>query len=83
MTDKVNEDRVIASIRQQFRGGERKFAGLRASEFAYTKGKINQKLADKVIAAVPGIDRYIAPPAMPVEFVADEAGNPMPQQPEL
>ncbi len=76
MTEKaVNEDRVIASIRQQFRGGERKFAGLRASAFVYTKGKINQKLADKVIAEIPGIAPYISAPETPVEIVAEEGSD--------
>jgi hypothetical protein len=86
MTDKKEEasieDRTIASIQKQFRGGEHKLAGLRASEFVYAGGKLNQKLQDKLVGEIPGIERYISAPDRPVEMVGDQGGNPLATQPE-
>lgn len=82
-TDKTaDDDKVITSIQRQFRGGEHRLAGQRASEFIYASGKANQKLSDKVIEAIPGIERYISAPEVGNTFVGDEGGNPLATQPE-
>lgn len=86
MTDKVAkadiENRTIESIVKQFRGGEHRLAGQRASELIYSSGKENSKLADKVREAAPGIERYISAPDAPVVMVSDQGGDPLATQPE-
>lgn len=86
MTDKqtkaVDEDRVISTMQKQFRGGEHRLAGQRASELIYAGGKQNAKLSDKIIEAIPGIERYISAPDAPIMHVSDQGGDPLSNQPE-
>ncbi len=81
---KVDNDKVIASIKQTFDGGERTLAGKRASEFIFgASKKPNEKLQDAVVERIPGIAEYIVAPASPpVENVPDHGGNPLSDQPE-
>lgn len=82
MTDNIT-DRAVDSIAKQFRGGEHKMAGARASELVYGNSKTpNQKLVDEIVAKAPGIERYISAPETPVTKVTDQAGDPLSRQPE-
>ncbi len=78
------QDKVIESIVQQWEGGEHMLAGQRASELVFgASNKMNQKLYDKVLEKVPGIERYVVAPSQPpVENVPDEGGYPLSRQPE-
>jgi hypothetical protein len=81
---KVDNDKVIAHIKQTFDGGERTLAGKRASEFIFgASKKPNEKLQEAVVERIPGIAEYIVAPASPpVENVPDHGGNPLSDQPE-
>lgn len=81
---KVDNDKVIAHIKQTFDGGERTLAGKRASEFIFgASKKPNEKLQEAVVERIPGIAEYIvAPSGPPVENVPDHGGNPLSDQPE-
>jgi len=76
------EERTIQSIVKQFRGGEHKLAGQRASELVYESAKINDALLDKIKSEAPGIERYVSAPENPIEIVEDQGGNPLSTQPE-
>lgn len=86
MTDKKSDDildRTVESIVKQFRGGEHRLAGMRASELVYgTRKKADDKLVDRLKEQAPGIERYIAAPETPVTMVEDQGGNPLATQPE-
>lgn len=79
MTSKNDaNDKAVRSIIQQWKGGERKLAGARASELVFgSSRKPNDKLLDKIAEEAPGIREYIvAPSEPPVEQVPDHGGNP-------
>lgn len=78
------QDKVIRNIEQTWAGGEHMLAGQRASELIFgASNKMNQKLYDKVLERVPGIERYVVAPSQPpVEQVPDEGGYPLTRQPE-
>lgn len=76
-------DRAVESIVKQFRGGEHRLAGMRASELVYGKSRdANSDLVDRLKEEAPGIERYISSPEVPVQVVSDQGGDPLAKQPE-
>lgn len=69
MTDNLT-DQTIASIVNQWRGGEHRLAGRRASELVFGNSKTaNQKLTDQLLEECPGIGEFISAPETPVNWV--------------
>lgn len=71
-------EKAVRSIVQQWKGGERRLAGARASELVYGKGNTaDDRLLDRIAEDAPGIREYIkAPKGRPIENVPDHGGNP-------
>ena len=84
MDNNTETDRALESIVKQFRGGEHRLAGMRASELVYgaDSKKADEKLVDRLKEHAPGIERYISLPETPVTMVDDQSGNPLATQPE-
>lgn len=79
------EQQTYDSIVQQWKGGEHRLAGARASELIYKGGnKANEKLLDKLTKDAVGIERYISAPVSGtvVETVSEQSGDPRARQPE-
>lgn len=80
MTDNLT-DNAIDSIVTQWRGGEHRLAGRRASELAFGNSKTpNQKIVDKLNEECPGIGEFISAPEVPVNWVS--ADRPQYQEPD-
>lgn len=79
------EEQAYRSIVQQWKGGEHRLAGARASELVYQgKNKPNEKLLDRLTEDAEGIERYISAPVSGVvtETVSEQSGDPRARQPE-
>lgn len=69
MTDNLT-DQTVASIVNQWRGGEHRLAGRRASELVFGNSKTpNQKVLDELMEECPGIGEFISAPEVPVNWV--------------
>ena len=72
---------VISSIVTQWRGGEHRLAGRRASELAFGSGKTaNQKVVDQLSEECPGIGEFISAPEVPINWVS--ADRPQYKEPD-
>lgn len=82
----MNEDtqKAVRSIVQQWKGGEHRLSGARASELVFGKSnKANQDILEALVEGAPGIEKYIVAPSQPpVDNVPDEGGYPLSNQPE-
>ncbi len=79
------EQQAYDSIVQQWKGGEHRLAGARASELIYQGGnKPSDKLLEQLSKDAEGIERYITAPASGnvVETVSEQSGDPRARQPE-
>lgn len=81
MTDNLT-DQTIASIVNQWRGGEHRLAGRRASELVFGASKTaNQKIVDQLSEECPGIGEFISAPEVPVNWVS--ADRPQYKEPDV
>lgn len=79
------EEQAYHSIVQQWKGGEHRLAGARASELVYQgNNEPNEKILDRLMKDAEGIERYISAPAsgVVVETVPEQSGQPLARQPE-
>lgn len=79
------QSKAFDAVVQTWNGGEHVLAGARASELVYGAGnKPNQAILDKLIEAIPGVERYISAPQSGVVTtqVGEQSGDPLATQPE-
>jgi len=77
-----SNEAVISSIVTQWRGGEHRLAGRRASELAFGNSKTpNQKIVDQLQEECPGIGEFISAPEVPVNWVS--ADRPQFKEPDV